>query len=113
MKDNLYWFRRLTDGCTKLHVSFHQLRTYLPALGWVEQLCAMSGPSALQQTACLLGGVSNLHNPRQSDCKGRATTGLALDRDVAAHHLAEAQRLRVVLLGFFASNAATAPSALR
>src|ERR1700730_211351 len=50
---------------------------------------AISGPSALQQTACLLGVLPNLHNPRHSDCKGRTTTGLALDRDVAAHHLAE------------------------
>src|ERR1700730_12428828 len=49
----------------------------------------MSGPSAPQQTACLLGDFLNLHNPRHSDCKGRTTTGLALDRDVAAHHLAE------------------------
>jgi hypothetical protein len=46
--------------------------------------------SVLQQTARLLGGLPNLHNPRHSDCKGRTTTGLALDRDVAAHHLAEA-----------------------
>jgi acyl-CoA synthetase (AMP-forming)/AMP-acid ligase II len=29
-------------------------------------------------------------SPRHSDCKGRTTTGLALDGDVAAHHLTEA-----------------------
>src|SRR3954447_416305 len=29
----------------------------------------MNGPSALQQTACLLDCLSNLHNPRHSDCK--------------------------------------------
>src|SRR5262245_2735249 len=56
----------------------------------VGPLSAISGPSAPQQTACLLGGFPNLHNPRHSDCKGRTTTGLALDRDVAAHHLTEA-----------------------
>jgi hypothetical protein len=53
-------------------------------------LRAMSGPSAPQQTACLLGGLPNLHNQGHSDCKGRTTTGLALDRDVTAHHLTEA-----------------------
>jgi hypothetical protein len=50
-------------------------------------LRAISGPTAPQQKACLLGGLPHLHNPRHSDCKGRATTGFALDRDVAAHHL--------------------------
>src|SRR5262249_8218613 len=42
------------------------------------------------QTVCLLSGLPNLDNPRHSDCKGRATTGLALDRDIAAHHLTKA-----------------------
>src|SRR5262249_20208919 len=45
--------------------------------------------SAPQQTLCLLSGLPNLDNPRHSDCKGRATTGLALDPNVAAHHLTE------------------------
>jgi hypothetical protein len=34
-----------------------------------------------------LGGFNN---PWQADRKGRAATGLALNRDVAAHHLTEA-----------------------
>jgi hypothetical protein len=42
------------------------------------RLRAITGPSALRQTACLLGGLPNLHNPRHSDCKGRTTTGLSL-----------------------------------
>src|ERR1700730_4417812 len=37
----------------------------------------------------LLGGIPVLHTPRHSNYEGRTTTGLALDRDVAAHHLAE------------------------
>src|ERR1700730_1189456 len=48
---------------------------------------ANSRPEQVQQTACLLGGLPNLYNPRHSDCKGGTTTGLALDRNVAAHHL--------------------------
>ena len=36
------------------------------------------------------GSHRSLNNSRQPDCKGRAAAGLALDRDVAAHHLAEA-----------------------
>jgi hypothetical protein len=32
----------------------------------------------------------SFHNPRQPDREGRATAGLALDRDVPAHHLTEA-----------------------
>jgi hypothetical protein len=36
-----------------------------------------------------LRGLPNLHNPRHSYCKGRTTTGLALDTDVTAHHLTE------------------------
>ena len=43
----------------------------------------------MQQTGGLLDGLPNLHNPRHSDRKGRTTTGLAFDRDVPAHHLAE------------------------
>ena len=35
---------------------------------------AIGGPSALQQTAYLLAGLPNLHNPRHSDCKGRTLT---------------------------------------
>src|SRR5262249_4048807 len=42
------------------------------------------------KTACLLGGLLNLHNPRQSDCKSRAAAGLACDRNIVAHHLTEA-----------------------
>jgi hypothetical protein len=44
----------------------------------------------VQQTTCLSGGLGGFHNSRQSDREGRAATGLALHRDVAAHHLAEA-----------------------
>jgi hypothetical protein len=51
---------------------------------------AISGPSALQQTACLLGCLHNLHNPRHPDRKGRAAAEFTLDHDVPAHHLAEA-----------------------
>ena len=36
------------------------------------------------------GFLGNFHNSRQPDRKGRAAAGLALDRDVAAHHLTEA-----------------------
>src|ERR1700730_15950129 len=32
----------------------------------------------------------SFHNPRQADGEGRAAAGLALDRDVAAHHLTKA-----------------------
>src|SRR6516165_6441910 len=32
----------------------------------------------------------SIHNPRQPDRKRRAAAGLALDHDVAAHHLTEA-----------------------
>src|SRR6516164_11797507 len=32
----------------------------------------------------------SVHDPRKPDREGRAAAGLALDRDVAAHHLAEA-----------------------
>ena len=56
--------------------------------------CAMTGPSAPQQTACLLEGLPVLHNPRHLDCKGRTTTGLALDYDVAADHLTERVLIR-------------------
>src|SRR5262249_38167980 len=38
----------------------------------------------------LLGVRPGFHNLRHSDCKGGTTTGLALDRDVATHHLTEA-----------------------
>jgi hypothetical protein len=34
-----------------------------------------------------LGGFNN---PRQADREGRAVAGLALDRDIAAHHLTKA-----------------------
>src|SRR6516225_7245878 len=51
--------------------------------------CAKSRPEQVQQRACLLGGLPNLHNPRHSDCKGRTTTDFAFDRDVPAHHLTE------------------------
>src|ERR1700730_17316395 len=37
----------------------------------------------------LLGGP-NFHNPWQPDRKGRSATNLALDRDIASHHLTEA-----------------------
>src|ERR1700730_2712673 len=63
---------------------------------WVVMLCGgcpIEGPSFISRTvthACLLGGFPDLHNPRHSDCKGRTTTRLTLDRDVAAHHLTEA-----------------------
>jgi hypothetical protein len=69
------------------YVSSHQLRTCRRISSGPSR--AISGPSAPQQTACLLNGLPNLHDPRHSDCKGRTTTGLALDRDVATHHLAE------------------------
>ncbi len=49
-----------------------------------------SRPSAPQQTACLFGGLPNLHNPRHSDCRDRTTTGLALDGDVTAHRQVDA-----------------------
>jgi hypothetical protein len=51
---------------------------------------AISGPSAPQQAAFLLGGLPSLHNPRHVDCKGRTTTGLALDGNITAHHLTKA-----------------------
>jgi hypothetical protein len=39
----------------------------------------------------MVTGVSETaHNPRQPDREGRAAAGLALDRDVTAHHLTEA-----------------------
>src|SRR5215472_8365509 len=56
---------------------------------WLVGPVAMSGPSAPQQIACQLGGLPNLHAPRHSDCKGRTATGLACDRNIAAHHLTE------------------------
>ena len=34
--------------------------------------------------------MRTFHNPRQPDREGRPAAGLALDRDVAAHHLTEA-----------------------
>jgi len=34
--------------------------------------------------------LRSVHNPRQPDCEGRTAAGLALDRDVAAHHLTKA-----------------------
>jgi hypothetical protein len=45
---------------------------------------------AVQQIACLCGSLGGFHNSRQPDCEGRATARLALDRDVAAHHLTKA-----------------------
>src|SRR5271166_1632632 len=45
---------------------------------------------AVQQTGSLFGGLGGFHNSRQPDREGRAPTGLALDRNVPAHHLAEA-----------------------
>jgi hypothetical protein len=56
---------------------------------WLPPLSAITGPSAPQQTGCLLGGAFATATIRGTDCKGRTTTGLALDRDVAPHHLAE------------------------
>ena len=36
-----------------------------------------------------MDGLRNLHNSRQPNRERRAATGLALDRDVAPHHLTE------------------------
>src|ERR1700730_6785315 len=43
-----------------------------------------------QQTASLLNGLGSFHSSRQPNRESRAAAGLALHRDVAAHHLAEA-----------------------
>src|SRR6202048_3219055 len=50
----------------------------------------------LQRRLSCVGRMANhrflrsVHNPRQPDREGRAAAGLALDRDVPAHHLTEA-----------------------
>src|SRR5262249_30184133 len=48
----------------------------------LRRVRARSGLSAPQQAVCLLSGLANLDNPRHSDCKGRAATGLTFDHDV-------------------------------
>src|SRR5207247_7323196 len=45
---------------------------------------------APQQIASLFGGLGGFHNSRQPDRESRSAAGLALDRDVAPHHLTEA-----------------------
>jgi hypothetical protein len=44
----------------------------------------------VQQTASLLGGLGRFHNSWQPDREGRSATNLALDGDIAPHHLTEA-----------------------
>ena len=48
-----------------------------------------SAPMKVSAAPLLCDRMASLHNPRQPDREGRATARLALDRDVAAHHLAE------------------------
>jgi hypothetical protein len=57
---------------------------------------AITGPlcqqrtNAVQQRTCLLDSLGGFHNSRETDGEGRSAARLALDRDVAAHHLTEA-----------------------
>src|SRR6516225_5046642 len=51
---------------------------------------AQTEPAGSVTPAWMLAAVSRIDNPRQPDREGRAAAGLALDRDVAAHHLTEA-----------------------
>jgi hypothetical protein len=44
----------------------------------------------VQQTASLFDGLCSLHNSKKADREGRAAAHLALDRNVASHHLTEA-----------------------
>src|ERR1700737_4417512 len=44
---------------------------------------------APQQTACLFDDFGGFHNSWQPDREGRTAARLALNRDVAAHHLTE------------------------
>src|ERR1700720_2040278 len=51
---------------------------------------AIRRPEQVQQTASLLDGLGSFHVSRQPDRKGGPAPRLALDHDVAAHHLTEA-----------------------
>jgi hypothetical protein len=57
---------------------------------WLLPLSATSGLMRCSKTAFLCGALRGFHNSRQPDREGGPATGLALDRDVATHHLAEA-----------------------
>src|SRR5271166_640594 len=83
------WFK---GGCSEdagrssaaVSIPDHLLRRSAPLLS------AISGLMRCSKTAFLCGALWGFHNSRQTDRKGGPATRLALDRDVAAHHLTEA-----------------------
>jgi hypothetical protein len=82
--------RRPADGS---YVCFRSNWTHAPQHSEATRLRLHVPPSGRLGCIGRLGDrpfLGGLNNPRQADREGRATTGCALDRDVAAHHLAEA-----------------------
>jgi hypothetical protein len=90
--ENLHKTRRPANGS---YVCFRRNnRTHAPQQSEATGLrLHVSPPSGRLECIGRLGDrpfLGNFHNSRQPDREGRATTGFALDRDVAAHHLAKA-----------------------